>query len=84
MGKYVLGNFTEYYGIAFPLQKLDLIAIPDYSAGAMENWGLITFRQTALLYDPNQSSAADKQRVAVVVAHELAHQWFGNLVTMKV
>ena len=49
-----------------------------------QNWGLITFRQTALLYDPQQSSTSDKQRVAVVIAHELAHQWFGNLVTMKV
>jgi hypothetical protein len=49
-----------------------------------QNWGLITFRQTALLYDPQQSSSSDKQRVAVVIAHELAHQWFGNLVTMKV
>jgi aminopeptidase N len=114
VGKYVLGNYTDYYGIPFPLSKLDLIAIPDYSAGAMEvptrlsfrtrcvgcgwwgvlwwanrnaraqNWGLITFRQTALLYDPQQSSTSDKQRVAVVIAHELAHQWFGNLVTMKV
>lgn len=83
VGKYVLGNYTDYYGIPFPLSKLDLIAIPDYSAGAMENWGLITFRQTALLYDPQQSSSSDKQRVAVVIAHELAHQWFGNLVTMK-
>jgi aminopeptidase N len=49
-----------------------------------QNWGLITFRQTALLYDPQQSSASDKQRVAIVIAHELAHQWFGNLVTMEV
>jgi len=81
--KSVLGNYSTYYGIPFPLSKLDLIALPDYGAGAMENWGLITFRQTALLYDPLQSSTSDKQYVATVIAHELAHQWFGNLVTMK-
>lgn len=60
-----------------------MIALPDFNAGAMENWGLITYRETAMLYDPNSSSIANKQRVAVVVAHELAHQWFGNLVTPK-
>lgn len=61
----------------------DLFAIPDFSAGAMENWGLITYRETALLYNPVTAPAWAKQRVAIVVAHELAHQWFGNLVTMK-
>lgn len=60
-----------------------MIAIPDFSAGAMENWGLITYRETALLYSPNVSSSSSQHRVASVVAHELAHQWFGNLVTMK-
>ncbi|XP_060075201.1 aminopeptidase N-like [Ylistrum balloti] len=59
----------------------DMIAIPDFAAGAMENWGLITYRETAMLYDPMESSEVNKQRVAVVVSHELAHQWFGNLVT---
>merc|ERR1719516_866106 len=58
-----------------------MIAIPDFGAGAMENWGLITYRETALLYKDGVSSAANKQRIAVVVSHELAHQWFGNLVT---
>lgn len=53
---------------------IDLVAIPDFEAGAMENWGLITYRETAVLYDENKSSAKDKQRVAVVIAHELAHQ----------
>ncbi len=60
----------------------DLIAIPDFGAGAMENWGLITYRETSLLYSPEETSVDSKQWVAVVVAHELAHQWFGNLVTM--
>ncbi len=58
-----------------------MIAIPDFSAGAMENWGLITYRETALLYKPGVSALTNKQRIAVVVSHELAHQWFGNLVT---
>lgn len=61
----------------------DLIAIPDFGAGAMENWGLITYRETALMFDPVHTSSRDQQRVAVVIAHELAHQWFGNLVTMS-
>ena len=61
----------------------DLVAVPDFAAGAMENWGILTFRETYLLSDPAVSSAADKQDVAIVVSHELAHQWFGNLVTMK-
>lgn len=62
---------------------MDQIAIPDFSAGAMENWGLVTYRETALLYDPLSSSLQNKNRVASVIAHELAHQWFGNLVTMS-
>ena len=61
----------------------DLIAIPDFSAGAMENWGLITYRENSLLFSESQTSVIAKQWIAVVVAHELAHQWFGNLVTMK-
>lgn len=58
---------------------IDLIAIPDFVSGAMEHWGLVTFRETALLFDPLESSTSNKKRVATVVAHELAHQWFGNL-----
>ncbi len=61
----------------------DLIAIPDFGAGAMENWGLITYRETSLLYSARETSADAKQWIAIVVAHELAHQWFGNLVTME-
>ncbi|KAJ3362304.1 hypothetical protein HDU91_003482, partial [Kappamyces sp. JEL0680] len=79
----VLEYYQKSFGIDYPLPKLDMIAIPDFSAGAMENWGLVTYRDTALLYDPATSTASSKQRVATVVAHELAHQWFGNLVTMK-
>ncbi|RLN08156.1 aminopeptidase M1-A [Panicum miliaceum] len=62
---------------------MDMIAIPDFASGAMENYGLVTYRETALLFDEKHSAAANKQRVAVVVAHELAHQWFENLVTME-
>ncbi|KAL3650734.1 AP-1 complex subunit mu-1-like [Castilleja foliolosa] len=78
-----LGIYKEYFAVPYSLPKLDMIAIPDFAAGAMENYGLVTYRETALLYDDKHSAAANKQRVAVVVAHELAHQWFGNLVTME-
>ena len=78
----MLGFFNEYFGIPYPLEKLDHIAIPDFAAGAMENWGCITYRETALLVDPENSSAGTRQRVAEVVAHEMAHMWFGDLVTM--
>lgn len=75
--------FKHYFETPYSLPKLDMIAIPDFAAGAMENYGLVTYRETALLYDDQNSAAANKQRVATVVAHELAHQWFGNLVTME-
>jgi len=78
-----LDFYEEYFKIRFPLPKVDLIAIPDFDAGAMENWGLITYREIALLFDPQNSSSLAKQWIAMVVCHELAHQWFGNLVTMK-
>jgi aminopeptidase N len=71
----------EYYGIGYPLSKLDLIAIADFAFGAMENWGAITFRENLLLYDPDRTSKAGEERMCEVIAHELAHQWFGNLVT---
>ncbi|KAH6561606.1 hypothetical protein BASA50_004477 [Batrachochytrium salamandrivorans] len=76
-----LEYFSEYFDIAYPLPKMDMIAIPDFGAGAMENWGLVTYREIMLLVD-NDTSASVKQGVAYVVGHELAHQWFGNLVTM--
>ncbi|KAJ3387394.1 hypothetical protein HDU92_001972 [Lobulomyces angularis] len=75
--------FSEYFDIAYPLPKLDMVAVPDFAAGAMENWGLVTYRTVALLYDEKKSSQIAKQRCAYIVGHELAHQWFGNLVTMK-
>ncbi|XP_064458599.1 putative aminopeptidase-2 [Ornithodoros turicata] len=79
----ILSYFEEYFKIKYPLPKLDMIAIPDFSSGAMENWGLITYRETRLLYDPKTSSSTDKQGVCRVIAHEIAHMWFGNLVTMR-
>ncbi|XVF00769.1 hypothetical protein REPUB_Repub04eG0029900 [Reevesia pubescens] len=75
--------YKDYFAMPYSLSKLDMIAIPNFAAGAMENYGLVTYCDTALLCDEQQSAAADKQRVATVVAHELAHQWFGNLVTIE-
>jgi len=81
--KKFLSEYEKYFGIKYPLPKLDMIAIPDFAAGAMENWGAITFREAILLYDPKTSSTRTKQYIAEVISHEIAHQWFGNLVTMK-
>ncbi|KAM3257110.1 hypothetical protein ACQJBY_049440 [Aegilops geniculata] len=78
-----LNLYKDYFDTPYPLPKLDMVAIPDFAAGAMENYGLITYREVALLFDDKSSSASSKQNVAVTVAHELAHQWFGNLVTME-
>uniref|UniRef100_A0AAQ5Z687 Aminopeptidase n=1 Tax=Amphiprion ocellaris TaxID=80972 RepID=A0AAQ5Z687_AMPOC len=78
----LLEFYNSFFEIEYPLKKLDLVAIPDFLAGAMENWGLITFRETTLLVG-KESSPLEKQVVASVIAHELAHQWFGNLVTMS-
>jgi puromycin-sensitive aminopeptidase len=75
--------YNEYFDITYPLPTLDLIAIPDFESAAMENWGAVTFRETAILVDEENTSLSNKQWVAIVIAHELAHQWFGNLVTMK-
>lgn len=82
VGLHALPYFARWFGIPYALPKLDMVALPDFASGAMENWGLVTYRETALLVDPKHSSAPAKQRVAEVIAHELAHQWFGNLVTM--
>ena len=79
----VLEFYEEYFDIKYPLNTLDMIAIPDFASGAMENWGAVTYRETALLVDPETTSTRMRQWVALVVAHELAHQWFGNLVTME-
>ncbi|OJD17458.1 hypothetical protein AJ78_02429 [Emergomyces pasteurianus Ep9510] len=76
-------EFYEHaFDSKFPLPKMDMVAVPDFSAGAMENWGLVTYRIVDVLYDEKTASAATKQRIAETVQHELAHQWFGNLVTM--
>ncbi|XP_002744830.4 leucyl-cystinyl aminopeptidase isoform X1 [Callithrix jacchus] len=79
----LLEFFQNYFEIQYPLKKLDLVAIPDYQAVAMENWGLLTFQEETLLYDSNTSSVADRKLMSKIIAHELAHQWFGNLVTMQ-
>ncbi len=83
IGAFSLKFFADYYGIPYPGDKLDLIAIPDFAAGAMENLGAITFRETALLADDRTASRAELERVADVVSHENAHMWFGDLVTMR-
>ncbi|KAM4593082.1 aminopeptidase N-like isoform 1-T3 [Odontesthes bonariensis] len=79
----ILYFYEKYYGTKYPLSKSDQIALPDFNAGAMENWGLITYRETALLYDPTVSSTGNKERITTVISHELAHMWFGNLVTLR-
>ncbi|XP_072515876.1 aminopeptidase N-like [Salminus brasiliensis] len=79
----ILDFFQNYYSSKYPLPKSDQIALPDFSAGAMENWGLITYREESLLYDPSMSSNGDQEWVSTVISHELAHMWFGNLVTIK-
>ncbi|XP_066970347.1 aminopeptidase N-like [Macrobrachium rosenbergii] len=81
VGPKVLRSFETYFDIPYTLPKLDMVAITDFEAGAMENWGLILYRETAMLYDTTLSSASNKQRVGLVITHELAHQWFGNLVS---
>ena len=80
-GRKALSYCERYTGIPYPLEKMDLIAIPDFAFGAMENWGAITFRENLLLYDPDKTSSAGKERICEVTAHEVVHQWFGNLVT---
>ena len=79
----VLPRLEDYFGLPYAFGKLDQVAVPEFEAGAMENAGLVTFREAALLLDPATASVAVKKRVAEVVTHELAHQWFGNWVTMR-
>lgn len=78
----IIDFFSDIFGIEYPLPKADLLAVHEFTAGAMENWGLVTYRTTAVLFDEKTSEPRYRNRVAYVVAHELAHQWFGNLVTM--
>ncbi|XP_047472166.1 aminopeptidase N-like [Penaeus chinensis] len=81
VGPKILSFFEEYFDLPFPLPKMDMVALPDFSAGAMENWGLITYREQYLMYIPEVSTPESKASVANTISHELAHQWFGNLVT---
>jgi aminopeptidase N/puromycin-sensitive aminopeptidase len=81
--EYILPYYDKYFGIKYPMPKLDMVALPDFEAGAMENFGCITYRETDLLVDEKNGAIPAKKRVAIVVAHEMAHQWFGDMVTMQ-
>lgn len=82
-GAFALRYFTDYFGLPYPGTKLDLVALPDFAFGAMENLGCVTFREVLLLVDPNRATRDELQRVTDVINHEIAHMWFGDLVTMK-
>ena len=82
-GKKALEFYHGFFGVPYPLPKSDLIAIPDFAMGAMENWGLVTYREVYLLVDEAKSSQAARSHIALIVGHELAHMWFGNLATMR-
>eukprot|EP00794_Sanderia_malayensis_P004789 gene4789-5416_t len=82
-GTTILSFYEKFFGAPYPLPKLDLLAVPDFLAGAMEDWGLVSFRNSYLIFEENMTTTDQKKLVALVIAHELAHQWFGNLVTMK-
>ena len=83
VGGHALRFFTDYFGIPYPGDKLDLVAVPDFAFGAMENLGCVTFRESLLLVDPRQAARVELERIADVVCHEIAHMWFGDLVTMR-
>ena len=83
IGPDILHFYEDYFDLQYPLPKMDMAAIPDFTDGAMENWGLITYEEWLLLFDDELSGATDKEDITDVMAHELAHQWFGNVVTMK-
>lgn len=79
VGKKLTEFYIKYFNVEYPLPKLDMAGIPEYPSGATEHWGLITFRQSSFLYNPENNSARNKKSVAAVISHELVHQWFGNL-----
>jgi len=81
IGTSALELFAKKFNESYKLKKMDMVAVPDFAAGAMENWGLVTYRESRMLYDEKESSTKAQQNVASVIAHELAHMWFGNLVT---
>ncbi|XP_066966092.1 aminopeptidase N-like [Macrobrachium rosenbergii] len=83
VGSFAMSFFEDYFNLPYPLRKMDMAAVPETTFQAMENWGLITYRESMLLTDPKRSSASHRRQVSQLVAHELAHQWFGNLVTFK-
>jgi len=81
IGVKALDLLEQLFGQKYGMPKMDMVALPDFAAGAMENWGLVTYRETRMLYDENESSALAQQSVASVIVHEITHMWFGNLVT---
>jgi len=81
IGTEALDLFKKKFNENYPLPKMDMIAIPDFAGGAMENWGLVTYRESRMLYDEKESSAIAQQNVASVITHEITHMWFGNLLT---
>ncbi|CAH8834823.1 unnamed protein product [Trichobilharzia szidati] len=83
IGKKIIRFFEDYFELSYPLKKTDMVAVPDFAAGAMENWGLMIYREATMLWDPEYGTAGTQQKVATVISHEVAHQWFGNLVTLK-
>ncbi|KAL5965529.1 Aminopeptidase Ey [Taenia solium] len=82
IGKKIIGFFEDYFELDYPLEKTDMLAVPHFAAGAMENWGLIIYREATLIWDPSSGTEFARQKVATVISHEIAHQWFGNLVTL--
>lgn len=83
VGKCIINFFEEYFELDYPLEKTDMLAVPNFAAGAMENWGLLIYREATLIWDPLVGTEGARQKVATVISHEIAHQWFGNLVTLN-
>ncbi|VDD79974.1 unnamed protein product [Mesocestoides corti] len=83
VGKKIIGFFEDYFELDYPLEKTDMVAVPHFAAGAMENWGLLIYREATLIWDPVSGTESARQKVATVISHEIAHQWFGNLVTLE-